>query len=140
MAKKKCPIRSSYIKHAISDFVDYDYLDKLSDEELAWLVEFTDGHYKGDFTREKHLKVPDKKKREAYRANNARVRDVYNKFRRVHPTKEDYINGEHPYDALLDRVSPPNEIVTPSDFDSLEVLKYVEAIEEQDEKKGSKDD
>jgi hypothetical protein len=57
--------------------VDFDYLDKLSDEERRWLSDFSNSYYGGDF-RSQHGSVwfPHER-REAHVAKNAARRDVY---------------------------------------------------------------
>lgn len=40
----------------LQDFVDYDYLDKLSNKDLAYLAEFSDDHYDGPGSGRKRLR------------------------------------------------------------------------------------
>ena len=61
------------------EFVDYDYLGKLTEEETIWLAQFTDAYMTGkkndvskEWSHEKFL--------ESYGRNNRRTRDVYNQM------------------------------------------------------------
>lgn len=58
------------------DLIDYDYLDKLSPEELDWLNRFTSEWANADFRHKKKLHRSKKKQREMYNANNARNRCI----------------------------------------------------------------
>lgn len=58
--------------------VDYDYLHKLSPDELQWLNDFTE-EYTHNGTRKKNNILKGKKeKKDAYDRNNARNRDLHN--------------------------------------------------------------
>ena len=59
----------------IRQYVDYDYIDRLSPEEQAWLAEFTDRHYGADFRGDK--KWSTKARRVRYNAKNSANRDLY---------------------------------------------------------------
>lgn len=59
------------------DLVDYDYLDKLSPDELEWLNKFTSEEIHADFRHKKPLNRTKKAKRRIYAANNARNRCIY---------------------------------------------------------------
>ena len=59
------------------ELLDFDYLDKLSKEELEWLAKYC---------YEEYMANPDpdaENSKEIYDANNARNRDIFNVFKRV---------------------------------------------------------
>lgn len=64
------------------EYIDYDYLDKLSDKEKAFLNAFTEEEIGANFNHKgKKLTKSKKKKREVYGKNNARNRCAYSKSR-----------------------------------------------------------
>jgi hypothetical protein len=63
-----------------SELIDYDYIDKLSDEEKDWLNRFTTEYINASFKHEgKKIMKTKEKKRKAYKANNARNRCIWTK-------------------------------------------------------------
>ena len=69
------------------ELIDYDYLDKLNDDEKAWLNKFTLEYTNASFEKEdpkrkgkrrklKNLHKTKKLRKKAYDANNARNRDI----------------------------------------------------------------
>lgn len=58
------------------DLMDIDYLDKLSEDEKAWLNNFNEEVI---CAKPKKLYKSKKKKRELYNENNARQRDMYSR-------------------------------------------------------------
>lgn len=81
MKKKLYNISPKTVRPSLREYVDFDYINKLSDEEKAWLDEFSRGYYMADLKKSTIFTDPEEKK-ELFRANNARTRDVYNKQRR----------------------------------------------------------
>lgn len=63
-----------------NDYADYDYLDQLSPEELAWLKKFHNEWVQASFTKN----PLNKNKKEIYDANNARNRCLYNTMKWLH--------------------------------------------------------
>lgn len=64
--------------------LDYDYLDKLSDDELAWLNKFTEEYVHASLDTERPRKNLHRTKglrKECYDRNNARNRDVLTRQR-----------------------------------------------------------
>jgi hypothetical protein len=60
------------------DYLDQDYVKKLSDAEKQFLSNFNDEFYGGSFNHPgKQLHRSKKKKRECYDRNNARNRDLF---------------------------------------------------------------
>lgn len=89
MAKRKNQPRyglmQSRARPGARDFLDFDYLKQLSDEELDWLNRFATEFYRADFSKPgKALHRTKAKKRECYGANNARNRDIWNQWSRLH--------------------------------------------------------
>jgi len=84
VTKKKRKPRYGLIPAAnhkkVRDFIDFDYLDKLSPEEADWLNKFSLEMYGATFNNnETDIHQTVVKRRKIYNENNARERDVYNK-------------------------------------------------------------
>lgn len=56
--------------------VDYDYVSKLSPEDQAWLAQFTDEYYAGDFSYDEPLHADKDLQLERYRAQNYNWNDA----------------------------------------------------------------
>jgi hypothetical protein len=69
-------------RKSLRDSLDFDYLEKLSPEERAWLDEFSREYYHGNPPREGALH-PQERRKELYAANNARNRDMWNQWDRL---------------------------------------------------------
>lgn len=61
------------------DAIDYDYVDKLSEEEKQWLNNFTEEFIGGSFNKNKKQIHPDELKKDCYGRNNSRNRCVYSR-------------------------------------------------------------
>lgn len=86
MVKKKSRLYISQwlARKKIQGHVDFDYLNKLSEEELDWLNDFCREYYSAHFKKNgENLHKTDEEKRELYGANNSRDRDMFTKFDRV---------------------------------------------------------
>lgn len=60
------------------ELIDFDYLDKLTDKEKAWLNNFVEEEINANFNHSgKVLNKSDKEKRTCYNRNNARNRDIF---------------------------------------------------------------
>jgi hypothetical protein len=84
LKKKKPKPRYGLIPAAnhkkVRDFIDFDYVSKLSSEEADWLNKFSTEFYGATFNNnETDLHQTVIKRRKIYNENNARERDVYNK-------------------------------------------------------------
>lgn len=69
------------------NLIDYDYLGKLSEEELQWLNDFTEEYTNSGFKngeRKKNDVLSEKDKTEAYRRNYLRQNDIQNLLE-IHP-------------------------------------------------------
>lgn len=92
-----------------TDLIDYDYLDKLSDKEKAWLNSFTE-EYVGANMKHKGKKFHKTKamKKDCYDRNNARNRCIYTKAKAsgqidyLEDLKNTYsLDGNTPEDELI---------------------------------------
>jgi len=96
------------IRKTIAHYADFDYLNKLTAEEKAWLLQFCDEYYHAAVRKKPK---PDQIHKDAkhitdlYGANNARNRDVMNKFR------VRLVEGDVPGQTHFARVNTPKEIV-----------------------------
>lgn len=113
--------------------VDYDYLEKLSDEEASWLDRFTDAHYNAYFTDA--LDYDDDDRRDANNRKNAARRDLYS-------TSE--LDGRATFDADefgFDSTESRDLSPTPEYLDSVEYREARAALRElipTDERKTTK--
>lgn len=66
-------------------YLDYDYLEKLTPEQLNWLDRFTDEYYGGGFEKENgeftkdNLHKTDALRKDCYNRNNAQNRCIFNR-------------------------------------------------------------
>lgn len=60
-----------------ADLIDYDYINKLSEEEKKWLSDFTEEYTNANFNHSgKKLHKTKLQKRDCYNKNNSRNRDI----------------------------------------------------------------
>lgn len=59
--------------------VDFDYLKKLSIEEIRWLADFCKLHYHGIPNSVKGIKITKKMRKDSYSRNNVAERDLFTK-------------------------------------------------------------
>lgn len=82
--KSRLYISQWLARKKIQGFTDFDYLEKLSEEELDFLNDFCREYYSAHFKKDgESLHKTDEEKRDCYGANNARNRDMWTKFDRV---------------------------------------------------------
>jgi hypothetical protein len=74
---------SKYGKRSLKDCVDFDYVDKLSDDDKDWLNNFSLQYYHTNFSNESAIPHTVEEKRVAYKRDNARRRDIFNTGLRV---------------------------------------------------------
>lgn len=122
MEKKKT--KRSRIKYSALDptvnlktryelIADYDYLDKLSDEEKAWLNKFTKEYVNADLDTKKkgkNLHRTKELRKDCYDRNNARNRCVWTKckasgnFASINEVPEKIVENENYEDSLLTKL------------------------------------
>lgn len=82
MTKKKSRPALTNYRRKIREMTDFDYVARLSDSEADWLEKFAREFYAAKFSPTDNLHDTPEAKRKCYNANNARERDVWNKFDR----------------------------------------------------------
>lgn len=82
--KKRYGLSKAHTKKKAREFVDQDYIDKLSEEEKDWLDKFNREYYQNSFSKndEENFHKKGEERRKAYGRENARNRDMWNKFDR----------------------------------------------------------
>ena len=118
---KNAALKKQYNSKIRQEYLDYDYLDKLNEEEMAWLNNFTEEHLNANFAHngEKLIEDPEYKKK-IYNENNARNRCVYSTQRaqgRLHgieetfatETKDTVVSNNELEDALIDYIDNKEE-------------------------------
>jgi hypothetical protein len=67
------------LRRNVRDYIDYDYLEKLSFEELQFLHKFTEEFYCGKVKKgdKKAFHKTNRKRKECYNRNNAINRDAF---------------------------------------------------------------
>lgn len=83
-SKKKYPYLEKRVNSRVrQEYLDYDYVDQLSDEEKEFLNKFSGEHYGGTFQKDGSdlTANDDEGYRESYNRNNARNRDLYGRVR-----------------------------------------------------------
>lgn len=129
--KKKTPRRNnlqypglekSVTKRVAREYLDQDYIDKLSDKDKQWLSNFNEEWLSANFNHQgKVLHKSKEKKREIYNRNNARNRDTMSILKQrghivqpndlaveadsIAPTNE----KNHVEDAVIDRIDYLNK-------------------------------
>jgi len=96
------------------DEIDYDYLDKLSEEEKEWLNKFTEEYVNAKVdpkNLENNLHNTQKLKKECYDRNNARNRCTWTRAKASSRGKsidelldDDYKKDENVEDNLIDKI------------------------------------
>ena len=78
-------------KKKLKGMVDYDYIDKLSPEDKAWLDQFSSEYYGANL---KNKKYPTEERKKIFDANNARNRDLWNNAKRYNSADMDGMTEE----------------------------------------------
>lgn len=85
--RKKTPkdtgLKKKYYPKTKRELCDFDYLDKLTDSEREWLNTFMEEYAKAHINHGKKRKLKKHQIKEVYRQNNARNRDMWNKYQKV---------------------------------------------------------
>lgn len=85
--KKRNPLNPNHQVRTRREFIDYDYVNQLSKEEIEFLKKFTDEYYGGGnfkrnedrtFNYSKNAHKTDIERRECYKRNARQSRDLYN--------------------------------------------------------------
>lgn len=96
---------------------DYDYLDKLSDKEKAWLNKFTKEYVNADLdTRKKsnNFHRTDRLRKDCYDRNNARNRCVWTKckasgkFVSIDEVPSKVVENENYEECLIEKIDRPS--------------------------------
>lgn len=75
---KNAALKKPYTTRVRQEYLDYDYLDKLNEEELTWLNKFTEEYLNDSFKRDgTDIQTYEKYGKDANDRNNARNRDLY---------------------------------------------------------------
>lgn len=76
---KNASLVPKYNSRVRQEFGDYDYLDKLNDEEKSWLAKFTAEYLNAEVSKDDKNLLHDYEdhRKGIYNANNARNRDMY---------------------------------------------------------------
>lgn len=126
MTKKRRPKNAALNPHYNSkikqEFIDYDYLDKLTPELKDFLAGFTEETINARFNHSNikvHKKNRKKVKKQSYDANNARNRDAFsvyntsNKMMRLDGAKNDGSSetNKRKDSSLLNVKSPEDSII-----------------------------
>lgn len=113
--KRKNPLYGLHPKHARKanrDFIDFDYVSRLSEDEKLWLNQFSHEFYQARFLNDtKNLHDDQESQRACYGANNARNRDIWNKQTksRVPPPSHFGSRLDLIEDAIIDRIDEEDE-------------------------------
>lgn len=84
MTKTKPPaLLRKYARRHVRDFVDFDYLKKLSPEEMLWLEKFSNEFYRAHFRKDVDHVHNDDARQQLYQTNNERHRDIWSHGDRV---------------------------------------------------------
>lgn len=100
------------------EFIDHDYIDKLSPKEKEWLSNFNEEYLSGNFQHKgKKLHKTKEEKRACYTRNNARNRDVYaisKATQRLDSLDSDYMESKEEETTL----SPEDNLIELLDFNN----------------------
>lgn len=114
-------LKKKYHNLNVHEYVDYDYIQNLSEKEKLWLNKFTEEEYRAYFNKDKKRHINKKANRKAiYNANNARNRCVYSKAKGrkqldfgdldiLHNAMEQENNLTNPEDAIIEMIDRSRE-------------------------------
>lgn len=110
--KKYPALDPKYTTKVRREYLDMDYLDKLSEKEKEWLNKFTEEHLNASFQNSsKDLNRSKTSKKKVYNENNARNRCLYgiakasNRLDEVtYWDHEDKVESTNPEDAIIDYI------------------------------------
>lgn len=99
---KNAALKKPYTPRVRQEYLDYDYLDQLNEEELAWLNKFTEEYLNASFNRDdSDLQPYETYGKDSNDRNNSRNRDLYgalknkdNKFKNNKLVNYDNMTGD----------------------------------------------
>ncbi len=98
MKNAKKPIRyglsPNHTKYTSRELVDFDYVASLSPEAADWLDKFSREYYQNTFRKEGNLYDSKESRREIYKIDNARRRDVWTRHSRMPNDFTDFLREE----------------------------------------------
>ena len=95
MGDKYKGLKKRFHRKYVREFVDIDYADKLSDEDKEWLANFLDNYYGGVWKSDDEKNVmPSSDKREMWRNNHARRRDISNIMHKIEAEEITYYDDK----------------------------------------------
>jgi len=80
MTKKKSRPALTNYRRNIKEMLDFDYTASLSNEHLDYLEKFAKEYYGAKFSPANNLHDTPEMRRKTYTSNNARQRDLWNRF------------------------------------------------------------
>ena len=89
--KNKYALNRAAVRPYVKDFVDFDYLDQLSPEELEWLNKFSSEYYDDRFGKDGNNLHNREQRQACHRTSHARRRDIYNGYTSFETTDTDEI-------------------------------------------------
>lgn len=101
--KKYAGLSRDVNRKNLKEFIDFDYIDKLTDKEKDFLDRFCKEDYSADFSHDRTITKSKKKRREIYRNNNKRNQDTFsyfNSFGKLDELQENDIHN-NPEDAII---------------------------------------
>lgn len=91
--------------------LDYDYLDKLDDDQVEYLAEFSNFYYHGSPHRcSKYIAMDPVLKRESYTRNNHAGYDVYNRINIVELKSIEVCCSVMIEDIIIEMIDKKNKI------------------------------
>lgn len=131
---KNPALKKKYNSRILQEYIDYDYLDQLGDEELTWLNKFTEEFHKASYKHD-GTDIQDYKTygKDSNDRNNAQNRCLYGNLK----NKADRQNNKKllNYEAIVNTTHPdkPSELEFPTGHDP-ETLEnaYIDFIENKE--------
>ena len=82
-------------KKTSREFLDFDYLAKLSPAEREWLAKFSAEEYQNDISKTDPLTATTQGRRDIYGRDNARRRDIWNHHFRLPGEPRDFLSEDN---------------------------------------------
>jgi hypothetical protein len=129
--KKRYVLNNTRVSKLKKDFLDYDYVNSLSNDEKKWLNKFTEEYYQGYFRKSRgkirdSLHKTDSQRRSCYNQNNANNRDLY----AILKATDLFNNVDGDSDKIIQTLSKATDVE--SALESLQVLLQFGIIKEED--------